>query len=149
MNKQKLLSLPQPDKVYSQIYEASSKDLRYFCGHSPFSKGYTDFQSEKCIAGLRQCQYPCQVLPHWRSLGMWYRDFSVLFLTRMHAKSFQSCPTLCNPMDYSPPGSNVHGILQARILEWVSMLSSRGSSLPRNRIHISYVSYIGRRVLYC
>ena len=40
----------------------------------------------------------------------------------------QSCPTLCDPMDYSPPGSSVHGILQARILEWVAMSFSRGSS---------------------
>ena len=37
----------------------------------------------------------------------------------MHAKSLQSCPTLCDPMDCSPPGSSVHGILQARILEWL------------------------------
>ena len=37
----------------------------------------------------------------------------------------QSCPTLCDPMDCSPPGSSVHGLLQARILEWVAMLSSR------------------------
>ena len=41
----------------------------------------------------------------------------------------QSCPTLCDLMDYSPPGSSVHGILQARILEWVAMPFSRGSSL--------------------
>ena len=38
----------------------------------------------------------------------------------------QSCPTLCDPMDCSPPGSSVHGILQARILEWGAMPSSRG-----------------------
>ena len=44
----------------------------------------------------------------------------------------QSCPTLCNPMDYSLPGSSVHGILQARILEWVAISFSRGSSWPRN-----------------
>ena len=44
----------------------------------------------------------------------------------MCAKSLQSCLTLCHPMDYSPPGSSVHGILQARILEWVTMPSSRG-----------------------
>ena len=42
-------------------------------------------------------------------------------IARVHAKSLQSCPTLCNPMDYSPPGSSVHGILQIRILEWVAM----------------------------
>ena len=40
----------------------------------------------------------------------------------------QSCPTLCDPMDCSPPGSSVHGILQARILEWVAIPFSRGSS---------------------
>ena len=44
------------------------------------------------------------------------------------AKLPQSYPTLCNPMECSPPGSSVHGILQARILEWVAMPSSRGSS---------------------
>ena len=64
------------------------------------------------------------------------------------AKSFQSCPTLCDPMDCNPPGSSVHGILQLRILEWVAMPSSRGSFWPRDRTHISYISCIGRWVLY-
>ena len=63
------------------------------------------------------------------------------------AKSLQSCPTLCNPIDCSLPGSSVHGILQARILEWVAMPSSRGSSQPRDRTHISYISCIGRWLL--
>ena len=54
-------------------------------------------------------------------------------------KSLQSCPTLCNPMNCSPPGSSVHGILQARILEWVAMPSSRGSSQLRDQTWISYV----------
>ena len=45
-----------------------------------------------------------------------------------HTKLLQKCPTLCDLMDCSPPGSSVHGILQARILEWVAMPSSRGSS---------------------
>ena len=39
----------------------------------------------------------------------------------VHTKSFQSCAALCDPMDYSPPGSSVHGILQVRIVEWVSL----------------------------
>ena len=47
---------------------------------------------------------------------------------RMHARSPQSCPTLCDPMDSSPPGSSVHGILQARLLEWVVMPFYKGSS---------------------
>ena len=44
----------------------------------------------------------------------------------------QSCPTLCDPLDYSPSGSSVHGISQARILEWVATSYSRGSSQPRD-----------------
>ena len=46
----------------------------------------------------------------------------------------QSCPTLCHPVDCSLQGSSVHGILQARILEWVAISFSRGSSQPRDRI---------------
>ena len=49
----------------------------------------------------------------------------------------QSCPTLCNPMDCSRPGSSVHGILQARILEWVAISFSRGTSRPRDWTHAS------------
>ena len=66
----------------------------------------------------------------------------------VRAKSFQSCPTLCNRMDCSLPSSSVHEILQARILEWIAMPSSKGSSQPRDRICISYISGIGRQVLY-
>ena len=50
----------------------------------------------------------------------------------VHAHT-QSCPTLWNPLDCSPPGSSVHGIFQARILEWIAISSSRGSSRPRDR----------------
>ena len=51
-------------------------------------------------------------------------------------------------MNCSRPGPSVHGILQARILEWIALPSSRGSSWPRNRIHISCVSCIGTQILY-
>ena len=64
------------------------------------------------------------------------------------AQSLQSCLTLCDPVDCSPLGSSVLGILQARVLQWVAMLSSRGSSRPRDWTHVSYVSCIGRQVLY-
>ena len=47
----------------------------------------------------------------------------------------QLCPTLCDPMDCSPPGSSLHGILQARILEWVVIFFSRGSLWPRDWTH--------------
>ena len=64
------------------------------------------------------------------------------------AKLLQSCPTLCHSTDYSPPGSSVHGVLQARMLEWVAMPSSRASSRPRDQALIFYVSCTGRQVLY-
>ena len=64
------------------------------------------------------------------------------------AKSLQLCPTLCDPMNHSPPESSVHEILQARILEWIAMPSFRGSSQPRDRTLISYVFCIDRQVLY-
>ena len=51
----------------------------------------------------------------------------------------QLCPTLCDPMDCSPPGSSVHVMLQARILEWVAT-SSRGSSQPRDQTHTACIS---------
>ena len=53
------------------------------------------------------------------------------------AKSLQSCPTLCDPTDYSLPGSSVYRILQAKILEWVAMPSSRVPSQCRDQTHIS------------
>ena len=76
--------------------------------------------------------------------------------SRFHETDFmllrvQSCPTLCDPVDCSSPGYSVHGILQASILEWFAISSSRGSfwsrgySWPRGRTHISC---IGRQILY-
>ena len=64
------------------------------------------------------------------------------------AKSLQSHLTLCDLMGHSTPGSSVQRILQARILEWVFMPSSRGSFRLRDLTHVSYVSCIGRQVLY-
>ena len=58
----------------------------------------------------------------------------------------KSCPTLCKPMDYNLPGSSGHGTSQARILEWVAIPFSRGSSWPRDRTRVSCTS---RRVLHC
>ena len=52
----------------------------------------------------------------------------------------QSCPTLCNPMDCSLPGFSVHGIFQARVLEWVAISFSRGSSRPRDQTQVSLIA---------
>ena len=59
----------------------------------------------------------------------------------MHAKSLQSCPTFCDPMDCSLPGSSVHGILQARILARVAMPFSRGSPQPREQSNTCFIVF--------
>ena len=77
-------------------------------------------------------------------------NFYFLFIYRicMCAKSVQSFPMLCNPIDCSPPGSSDHETLQARILEWIAITSSKGSSQPRDGNYLSYVSCISRWILY-
>ena len=72
---------------------------------------------------------PLQRSWSWRALGKPTRPSRVLVA--------QSCPTLCDTMDCSPPGCPVHEIFQARILEWVAISFSRGSSQPRDRTRVS------------
>ena len=60
----------------------------------------------------------------------------------------QSCPALCDPTDCSLLDSSVHGIPQARTLEWIAISSSRGSSQPRDQTHVSCVSCIGGQIFY-
>ena len=74
--------------------------------------------------------YPC----NWAQIGL-----EQVHGIRMCA---QSCPTLCSPTDCGPPGSSVPGIPQARRLEWVAISFSRGSSWPRDRSRVSYISWL-------
>ena len=78
-----------------------------------------------------------QSLSHWGTREV---PPKVLFEICLCAKSLQSCLTLCDPMDCSPPGSSVHGVLQARILEWVSMPYSRGPSRLRDQTWVSCIA---------
>ena len=75
----------------------------------------------------------------------WDRDMKVVIFKGIQDSGVcvlvaHSCPALCNPMDCSPPGSSVHGILQARILRWVAISFSRGSSQPRDRTQVSCIA---------
>ena len=72
----------------------------------------------------------------------------IFHMSVLCAKLLQSCLTLCDPMDCSLPSSSLHGILEVKILEWVALPSSRGSSGHRDRICISHLSCIGRWALY-
>ena len=73
-----------------------------------------------------------QTYRFWHQVWVWMVSSVVLVA--------QSYPTLCNPMDCSLPGSSVHGILQARILEWIAIPLSRGSSQPRDWTCVSYIA---------
>ena len=61
-------------------------------------------------------------------------------ITAAAAKSLQSCPTLCDPMDCSLPGSSVYLIFQARVPEWAAITFSRGSSQPRDQTQVFYIA---------
>ena len=65
---------------------------------------------------------------------------NIVFQCESESEVIQSCTTPCNPMDCSPPGSSIHGILQARILEWVAISFSRGSSWPRDQTQVSLIA---------
>ena len=86
-------------------------------------------------------------MEHVALLYGWVMGYIYIASKCMYAKLLQPCLTLCHSMDHSLPGSSVHGILHARVLEWVAMSSYRGSSWPRSRT-MSLVSCIGRWVLY-
>ena len=95
---------------------------------------------------------------HWQQSGIsdqqmgmnrWVQHLRLWRGLCMHACSVTSVmPTLCNPKDGSLPGFSVHRILQARIREWVTLPSSRGSSQPRDRTHVSYISCFDIYALY-
>ena len=79
----------------------------------------------------------------WNLCGL--GNFHLLCHTCLSAKLLQSCPTLWDLVDCSPPGFSIRGILQARILEWVAMTFSRGSSRPRDWTRISGDSCVAGR----
>ena len=93
--------------------------------------------SAKGCPGCGECNsWVCQSVPR--------RDYSLNWLMLLSLVA-RSCLTLCDPMDCNPPGSSVHGILQARTLEWVAISSSKWYSWPRDR---TCLFYIGRQILY-
>ena len=106
----------------------------YFNYLMPLIMQHTHTQS--AVRGYRQC---------FRGISFTLAGHGEICGTVLCA---QSRPTLCNPMDCSPLDSSVRGIFQARILEWVVISSSRGSSWPRDWTCVSCVSCIGRQILY-
>ena len=91
-------------------------------------------------------QFPFSEYQDWGCFNLAIgRAQEVSGLVCVCAKSLQLCLILCDPVDYSPSGFSVHGILQARILEWVAISSSRGSSQSWDQAHVSCGSCIAGR----
>ena len=91
--------------------------------------GHSEIWGKGGLLPIQESQLPALLETPASSLsGSW----ASILGSHGHAKSLQSYSTFGNPMDCSPPGSPVHGILQARALEWVAIASSRGSSQPRD-----------------
>ena len=107
--------------------------------HAESSEGSQGISGTPSINPHLFLQHHPKCMPVTMSVGKLQNSESVNVSTCLHAKSLQSCLTLCNPLDSSSPGSSVHGILQARILEWVAVPFWRGSSQLRDRTHISGV----------
>ena len=92
---------------------------------------------------------PFHPLPQSSSIittSMWNQEKdAIMAYLKSESEVAQSCPTLCDPMDYSLPHSSIHGIFQAKVLEWVAISFSRGSSWPRDW---TWVSLHCRQMLY-
>ena len=99
-----------------------------------------------CVCVYSLCISVCISVSNFSLLRT--RSYQTCVCVYMHARWLQLCLTLCYPMDCSPPGSTVHRILQARIVEWVTIPFSRGSSWPRDWTQVSYLSCIMRLDLY-
>ena len=133
------LMLP-PQKIFSWIIQSLQHYFQPDSTCMPFSDKVSKkvLLGEKGGRGKKESFIHCSAQYTGPSLVMRYR-FCVCT---------QSCLTLWDPMDCSPPGSSVHGIFQERILEWVAISYSRASSWPRNWTWVSCISCIGREILY-
>ena len=131
-----------PARILQQVAMSS------FRGSSR-SRYWTKFSCISCTG--RQVLYHWET---WEASGESRRAFFFFFFLAASQKKLssvclvssvlclvtRSCLTLCNPMDYSPPGSSFHGILQERILEWVAILFSRGFYWPSDWTQVSCIS---------
>ena len=109
---------------------------------------FPSFYEDTSHSGLRAHPHPMwphhnvmnakTLLPNKVMFTRFCMDMNLTWVASVHAQSLRSCSTLWDPMDCSLPGSSVRGIFQARILEWIVMPSSRGSSWPRDWTCVSY-----------
>ena len=113
----------------------NSNPLQYPCLENPMDKG----ARRATVHGVAKSQtWPKQLYTHTRDRFSFFPQINgILFLVLKCVLVTQPCLALCNPKDCSPPGSSVHEILQTRILLWVAISFSRGSSQPRDQTRVS------------
>ena len=105
------------------FFLGKSHGLGSLVGYSPWALKESDMTEPLNISQWPELRYICR-----RSMNTHTHTHTHTHVYVCACLAAQLCLTLCDPLDYSPLGSSVHGILQARILEWVAMSSSRGSS---------------------
>ena len=113
-------------------WSSQGKNTDMVCHSSPADLQFFRLYQEHALQLLHVTGHAqCTGCP---TAGLWH-----LVPLCVCAKSFQLWLTLYNSLDFSQPGSSFHGILQARILEWIGMPSSRGSSQPMDQTHVSHL----------
>ena len=136
---------PQVHSLCLCLYSCLANNASYSeVSHAPHLKKFWPLTRERAPNLTILTDHPDQLAPRMgkklircdgphRATGRWpdsQAGAPLALWVATGAVCAQPCPTLCDPMDCSPPGSSVHGILKARILEWVAVPSSRGSSRP-------------------
>ena len=111
-----LLGRRRGEYIQKRLTGSSSKDESYMGLRFSFNSDFKSLCKLKCVANNLLTLFP----------RLWEQRIGC------YAMLLQSCLTLCDPVDCSLPGSSVHGILEARTLEWVAICSSRGSSWSRD-----------------
>ena len=118
-------------------------NMQYFCAQDHYKFCRTGHILQNLISGKEHRNHLQIFILYMRNLVLGY--WGAWWLSQDHnlcvcAQSLQSCPILCDPIDYSPPDSFFHSILQAIILEWVAISFSGGSSWPRLWTWVSYIA---------
>ena len=121
--------------VWNAVYQGHSSEIQscWSCGHSLPNT----YQKSQLLEGKQVLNINHVV---------WSNILDSVSHSHHIGKVSQSCPTLCNPMDCSPTSSSVHGVLQARILEWIAIPCSRGSSFQTQGLNLDFLHC--RQILY-
>ena len=140
-----LFSTLSPAFIFCRLSDDGHSDWWEVVSHCRIDLPFSD--QEWCWAPMRVL---VGIIGMILNLTIWSGQMNFWLVgSCMHVRSVtQSCPTLRNFMDYSPPGSYVHGTLQARILKWVAISYSRRSSQPRDLTCVYRISFIGRWILH-